>query len=82
MPRRMTRDQQEILREINLGTPEARIREGMVPFPDEMLTVLSHHDCMDGSVVRCHRTVKTDTPSGAQTQGFRIHPDGTFERFI
>lgn len=44
--------------------------------------VQTHTHVMDGRVVRCHRTMLTDTPAGSQTQGFLIEPDGTYRRNI
>jgi hypothetical protein len=81
MARRMTAAQITTLSRLNAGWPESFIKLGEPPaLQSACLTILSKHDCMDGPLVRCHRTVKTDTPAGSQTQSFRIHPDGTLER--
>ena len=81
MARKMTDAQITTLRRLNAGWPESFIKLGEPPaLASACHRILSNHDCMDGPLVRCHRTIKTDTPAGSQTQSFRIHLDGTLER--
>lgn len=81
MARKMTAAQKLTLSRVNAGWPESFIHAGEPPALQSALVVcMGSHDCMDGALVRCHRTIKTDTPAGSQTQSFRIHPDGTLER--
>ncbi len=81
MARKMNQPQMLTLSRLNAGWPLECIASGEVPpLQSNLAIVLSSHDCMDGAEVRCHRTIKTDTPAGSQTQSFRIHLDGTLER--
>jgi hypothetical protein len=82
MARKMTAAQELTLSRINAGWPESFIHAGEPPaLASALLRVcMGAHHCMDGELVRCHRTVLTDTPAGSQTQSFRIHPDGKMER--
>lgn len=80
MARKLSPAQVTTLSRINAGWPQSELQSGLLPA--EPLTILARHDCMDGAVVRCHRTVKTDTPAGSQVQGFRIDTFGTATRFI
>lgn len=81
MARKMTPPQKLTLSRINAGWPESFIHLGEPPaLQSALVTLMGGHDCMDGPLVRCHRTIKTDTPAGSQTQSFRIHPDGSLER--
>ena len=81
MARKMTHAQVLTLSRLNAGWPEASIHAGEVPpLVSNMFHLMSNHNCMDGDQVRCHRTIRTDTPAGSQTQSFRIHPDGRLER--
>lgn len=86
MARKLTQGQQATLKRINDGWPVTIINADPsleeMPHGTEALTILAKHDCMDGAIVRCHRTVKTDTPAGSQVQGFRIDTFGTAVRFI
>lgn len=81
MARKMTEAQKLTLARINAGWPEQFIHAGEPPaVASGLLVLMGGHDCMDGNLVRCHRTIRTDTPAGSQTQSFRIHPDGRLER--
>lgn len=79
MARKMTPQQLLSLARINAGWPEASLQAGYVTDAIGHI-ILSSHNCMDGREVRCHRTIKTTTPAGSQTQSFRIAPDGSIER--
>lgn len=81
MARKMTPPQKLTLSRLNAGWPLECIASGETPpLQSNLARVLSSHDCMDGAEVRCHRTIKTDTPAGSQTQSFRIAPCGALER--
>ena len=82
MARKLTQLQGDILAQINQGWPEELIGGSVPARNDECHHVFTHHHCVDGDIVRCHRTVRTDTPAGSQVQGFKISRDGTHERFI
>lgn len=71
MARKPTDAQLETLRILNSGAAVAGSIGGKVQ---------THTHVMDGRVVRCHRTMLTDTPAGAQSQGFIIDRDGAARR--
>lgn len=81
MARKMTPAQVETLTRLNAGWPLEFIVAGEPPaLASGLHKIMSRHDCMDGKEVCCHRTIKTDTPAGSQTQSFRIAVDGSIER--
>lgn len=82
MARKLTKQQSIVLHRITEGWPEALLPISEEEIPQDYLHVFTHHHCVDGDIVRCHRTVRTDTSAGSQVQGFKISRDGTHERFI
>lgn len=80
MARKMNPSQSIIVHRLINGWPVDLLPVTEQAFPEEYLTVLDNTFVMDGSEVRGHRTVKTDTPLGHQIQSFRVRLDGTIER--
>ena len=71
MARKMTEAQRLTVDTLDSGAPYDTSVGGKVKTSTAM---------MDGHYVRYHRTMLTDTPAGAQSQGFIIDRDGAARR--
>jgi hypothetical protein len=84
MARSMTPAQTSVLARLMAGWPVENLEwdptEDNEWLPFDLHQIMDSNACMDGVVVRCHRTIKTNTPAGSKVQSFRIYPDGSLER--